>query len=664
MIPLKELTGETFKNTEDYDHIVSDLPLAVYACDIHGKIIFYNKAAAELWGREPERGKDLWSGAAQIYRTDGSPLPLEETPMAITVKTRTASEGEEIIIERPDKSRRHVKPHPRPLFNKGGEFTGVISILIDVTEHRQSNQALEESEERLRMATEISGLGTWDLDIPKDVTITSEEHRSIFGYVKGSEWGKTKFMQHVHPEDIAHVENTFRESLTSGKLFYEARIVRPDKKIRWIRVNAKTLYDRNDKPIRMIGTVLDITDQKQIHHVLEQTVVERTAQFYQKNAELKRVEDQYHRMVDEIQDYAIILLSKDGTIQNWNKGAEKIKGYREEEIVGKKISVFYQIEDQTNGLPEKLLTEATTNGRAIHEGWRVRKDKSLFWGSTVITAVHDEQGNIVGFTKVTRDLTERKMAEDQLLRSARKLEQKNAELVHSNNELEQFAYVASHDLQEPLRKIQAFSSLLEKSLNDPTEAKKYFDKITSAASRMSVLIRDLLNYSKLSKSDEKLTPTDLNQVLKEVLTDFELLIREKEAEIHTAPLPVIMGIPHQLHQLFLNLISNALKFSRIPPVIEISSERILPSALERAGNLRTDKKYVQISVKDNGIGFDPQYSEKIFTIFQRLNTRNSYSGTGIGLALCRKIVENHHGSISAMGEPDKGAVFRVILPLE
>jgi light-regulated signal transduction histidine kinase (bacteriophytochrome) len=292
----------------------------------------------------------------------------------------------------------------------------------------------------------------------------------------------------------------------------------------------------------------------------------------------------------------------------------------------------------------------------MHEGWRKRKDGSRFWGSIVITALHDERGNVIGFTKVTRDLTERKLAEDMLRQHASELENKN-------RQLEQFAYIASHDLQEPLRKIQTFIHVLERRIDNAEAREKYFQKINAAAKRMAELIQSVLNYSRLSQSDDQFTPADLNEILENVRVDYELLISEKSATVTSSPLPTIRGIPLQLSQLFANLLGNALKFSIGKPVISIAAQKIDGrKILSEIPTLDDQKDYIKLTFRDNGIGFDQQYAEKIFTIFQRLNRKEDYAGTGIGLALCKKIVDNHHGHIKAEGAVGKGATFTVYLP--
>lgn len=376
------------------------------------------------------------------------------------------------------------------------------------------------------------------------------------------------------------------------------------------------------------------------------------------NIALELSEQRYYKMTEEVQDYAIILLDRDGTILNWNKGAQKIKGYNDNEIIGHNFSVFYLDEDRKNKLPEKLRHQAETEGRAMHEGWRKRKDGSKFWGSIVITALHDRQNNVIGFTKVTRDLTERKLAEDTMRQDAVELESKN-------RQLEQFAYIASHDLQEPLRKIQTFIQVLERKVGDPEARQKYFDKINRSAKRMAELIQSVLNYSRLSHSDDHLQPTDLNGILENVKADYELQIEERMAVIRSDHLPSVKGVPLQLTQLFANLIGNSLKFSITEPRIVISSAILQPGEIEKVSpSLNNAIRYAKLTFKDNGIGFEQQYAEKIFTIFQRLNSREEYSGTGIGLALCKRIVDYHHGHIEATSELGKGATFYVYLPLE
>ncbi|WP_343692598.1 ATP-binding protein [Chitinophaga sp.] len=252
-----------------------------------------------------------------------------------------------------------------------------------------------------------------------------------------------------------------------------------------------------------------------------------------------------------------------------------------------------------------------------------------------------------------------------LQQSAQDLEQKvderTAELLRKNNELEQFAYIASHDLQEPLRKIRTFSELLQNSMQgNGTQVNHYFEKIQSSAARMTALIKDVLEYSRLSDPDARFVDTDLQAILKNTLTDFELLIEQKGALIQCDALPVVKGIPLQLQQLFTNLIGNSLKFSDKDPLIKISVAAV--SEEDVPGELSKEQEYIKLTFQDNGIGFEQQFSDRIFTIFQRLNDKKTYAGTGIGLALCKKIVENHHGLIQAEGELQKGATFTVYLP--
>jgi signal transduction histidine kinase len=247
----------------------------------------------------------------------------------------------------------------------------------------------------------------------------------------------------------------------------------------------------------------------------------------------------------------------------------------------------------------------------------------------------------------------------------KKVQERTMDLNKINKELEDFAYVASHDLQEPLRKITTFSQLLRNTLSsENSQAHLFLNKIAASSERMRILIKDLLNFSRLSDTNVRYEPTDLNLVLKEVISDFELLIGQKDAQISYGDLPVIEAIPLQMGQLFYNLISNALKFtdSSRRPQISVRSFRLSPEEVQQMALLDPAHIYYRIEFRDNGIGFEQQYADRIFTIFQRLNGRTHYNGTGIGLALCKKIVLNHQGEIYVVAKENEGATFIVILP--
>jgi light-regulated signal transduction histidine kinase (bacteriophytochrome) len=283
-----------------------------------------------------------------------------------------------------------------------------------------------------------------------------------------------------------------------------------------------------------------------------------------------------------------------------------------------------------------------------------------------MTALYSDDQQLIGFTKVTRDLTEKKMTEDRLIAALLKLEEKNKELERMNEELSSFAYISSHDLQEPLRKIQTFSDrIVDFEYHNLSEkGRDYFQRIQRGASRMQKLIRDILAYSRTTTLEKKFEPTDLNELVAQSKIELEVMMMEKKAVIESAPLPIVNVIPFQMQQLFNNLIHNALKFSKehSAPHISIRSEMVDANFTD-APYPGAAGKYCHLTFQDQGIGFEPIYAKKIFEVFQRLHGRMEYGGTGIGLAICKKIVENHRGMISAEGNLNQGATFHIYLPV-
>jgi light-regulated signal transduction histidine kinase (bacteriophytochrome) len=281
----------------------------------------------------------------------------------------------------------------------------------------------------------------------------------------------------------------------------------------------------------------------------------------------------------------------------------------------------------------------------------LRKSGEEFYVALTISPT--SQHGQAAFIAFIRDITEQK--HNQL------------ELERKTKELEQFIYISHHDLQEPLRKISMFSDMIKgedyRCLSEASQ--KRLDKVTEAAQRMSTALKDVLNFASLSKEEQFVT-VDLNNVLKDVTTDLELLIAEKKVMLHVDPLPIIKAVPQQMHQLFYNVMNNALKFSNPnqTPVIHITCKALKALELAEYTELNQSKLYYKIAIQDNGIGFNQDAANKIFGMFQRLHSKAEYAGTGIGLALCKKVVLNHAGTIWAESKPGEGATFHVLLPAE
>jgi len=402
------------------------------------------------------------------------------------------------------------------------------------------------------------------------------------------------------------------------KISYEEPQVLEDGTCRWLRTSKIPLHDRDGRVMGVLGTYEDITATKQAEEELH-------------------IKDQ--ALKSSINGFAIGDL--DGKITYVNPSFLELWGYQDEEdVLGKSYLMLW-------ARPEKAMIEMEIlrkKGSYRGERTAIRKDGSNFLVEVFINLVYSDNGKPVCLAGSFIDVTERKRAEELLAQQTR-------ELARSNTELEQFAYVASHDLQEPLRMVSSYTQLLSRRYKGKldADADEFIRYAVDGSARMQRLINDLLAYSRVSTRGKPFEQADLNEILKQVFSDLQIAIEENEAIITHDPLPTIKADSFQMVQLMQNLLGNAIKFhSQEPLRIHITA--------------RLEKGKWLISVQDNGIGIDPQFSERIFVIFQRLHDRSEYPGTGIGLAICKRIVERHGGKIWVDSQPDQGSTFYFTIP--
>ncbi len=361
----------------------------------------------------------------------------------------------------------------------------------------------------------------------------------------------------------------------------------------------------------------------------------------------------------------ISYVDKDQCYRFNNMAYEKWFGHKREDIYGKHLSKVLG-ENAYKGLRPHV--EKALNGTPVHFEMRIPyKDGGERYIAADYIPHASPDGEIQGYYAVINDITDNKAFSERLeqlvAERTNELMESNLRLMKSNQDLEQFTYIASHDLQEPLRKIRTFASLLSASATDPVRQRSLAEKIDLSAQRMARLINDLLDFGRV-RSSERFIDVDLEEVVNGAISDLDLVIQQKKAVIHREALPTISAIPHQMSQLFNNLLGNALKFS-VPerrPEITIRCAPLHPDEAISAG-LREGRRYYRISIRDNGIGFKEEFAKQIFMIFQRLHSHETYGGSGIGLALCKKIVEEtHNGLIFASGKENNGSEFTIILP--
>jgi len=369
------------------------------------------------------------------------------------------------------------------------------------------------------------------------------------------------------------------------------------------------------------------------------------AEMQKLNFELKKQKDFSEKILNATVEY-IVVYDLNLTLIAVNRQTEILMKKNRSELIGKTFVSLFP-ESFGSGYHKNLL--AASEGNSISKTITYSPAQRTYETNFVPLL---ENNRVYAVLVVAQDVTDQIQKEQELIDLNTELQGQNQKLTTANAELEQFANILSHDLQEPLRKIQIFSKMIAEDKDNP-ENELYLEKIDTSANRMKRLIDDVLEFAQLSAPNQSESKVDLSQVLEQIKNDLEFEIKEKEASIISDPLPIVQGVSHQFYQAFSNLITNALKYCSRTPVIKITCKEISYEGIQMS----------EITIKDNGIGFEEQYQDAIFTLFKRLHNKNEYEGTGIGLALVKKVIESHNGSISAQSILNEGSTFIIRLPL-
>ena len=554
---------------------------------------------------------------------------------------RKALRGETIYISANPEQDKFFETYLIPIKDERGDVVNLLWITHDLAgelrmlqEQRKVQQQLREEHRRMQEAEAMGHVGSFEWTLGSEVSQWSDELYRINGLEPRSEEATLeKAHNFIHPDDRAEFEKRKQNSIESGgRHHYVHRIVRRDGEVRWVNHQWDSLMDEWGKVMKVSGVVQDITEQR------------KTAQ------DLKSQTAFAQTIVDASIDQ-ITIFDRNERFLVWNKKAEEAGGLKREEVIGKTIS---QVFPNIAGEPEFIeAQQKALAGEYVYipakRGIYSRAYQQWFY-----IPLKDENGHTYAVLNIIHDITDKVEAEKALL-------QKNKELESKNEEITRFAFIASHDLKEPIRKIHTFSNWLMENEADSLsiKGKEYAFKISTSVKRLGVLIDDITTLTQVQAVKSMGDCINLNEVLHEAEEDLKEKIESRGAVIESKNLPVVSGNRKQLVHLFRNLLSNSIKFQQLDviPVIEISSRHSINPAGLPPG------EYVQLSIADNGVGFDPQFSEKIFRVFQRLHSQEQYTGTGIGLAICKKIMENHGGGIKAESEVNKGSVFHCYFPV-
>jgi PAS domain S-box-containing protein len=597
---------------------------AIMEVTLENEILFWNHAAEKLygWSKEEALGKTVHVLLHTIF-----PKPLGEINAELI---NIGSWEGELLHQRRDGTTVVVASR-WAVSLKSGRAVAILKSNRDITMRRQE-------EDKFRSLLEAAPDAVVIVNDEGKIVLVNSQTEKVFGYVRSELLHQP--VEILLPDKIralhcGHRNDFFAHPKTRNMgAGLELKGRRKDGTEIPVEISLSPL--ETAEGLLVSASIRDISERKRAEESMRQA------------------DDKLRLLIQGVKDYAFLMLDPEGRVTTWNNGAERIKGYRADEIIGQHFSKFYPAEDLASGKPSRELEIATKYGSYEEEGWRLRKDGTRFWASVLITALRGKNGQLRGFGKLTRDVTNRKKAEEDADRQRQEIAQANAKLLLANNELESFSYSVSHDLRTPLRTIDGFSHALLEDLSDKLDddSKSYLNRIRAATQRMAALIDDLLNLSRLSRAAMHAKPLNLSVLVNSVACEIRGAYPDRHVELRVAPDLQAKADAGLLRVVFENLLGNAWKFTAKKPSahIEFGQAQVNGSAA--------------FFVRDDGAGFDPAYADKLFGAFQRLHSASEFEGTGIGLATVQRIIHRHNGRVWAESAVGQGATFYFTLNAE
>jgi PAS domain S-box-containing protein len=631
---IKKVEEALLESEHRFRNLADSAPVMIWMTDETGHCFYLNKQWYDFTGQTIEEGHGMgWTNAVHPdERQKAGDIFMKASEACLPYRI-------EFRLRRHDGSYHWVIDSAEPRIDENGRFLGFIGSVVDIHYRKEAEEELRHLSYHLKLATESAGVGTWSFDTQTSRLEWSELHKEMWGYGKDSsdltyqDWYKV-----IVPED-------FEESLERveyariHRLNYENeyRIRRAgDGVIRWMRSFGQFLYNEAGEAYKLTGITVDITLQKEAEEALMES------------------EERFRNLADNAPMW-VWLSDENANVTYVNKeelaffGLTKVEDFTakawEQSIHPDDLPLLYEVYSHAVQHRQPYTLEARLRNVATGQ-------YEWFHFRGVPRTEHGEFKGIIG---TANNIQQQRMLTEHL---EALVAERTQELKRSNEDLQQFAHVASHDLKEPVRKIRTFLSRLEMEFGEqlPQRGRTYMEKIAHSARRMTDMIDGVLQFSSVSVHEQKPDLIDLNEVMQDIEGDLEILIHQKKALLSYEALPVIMGSPVLIHQLFYNLVNNSLKFSKddVPVSVHVYC---------RSGNDASIRPgYTEVVIEDNGIGFSQKHAQRIFQTFTRLNSKDEYEGTGLGLALCQKIVERHGGTIRAEGEEGKGARFVITLP--